>query len=352
MKQEMKTTMQPETTRALPCHVVRDLLPAYIENLTAEDTTADIRAHLAGCPDCSAVHAAMTEGEPAPEADLDQADAKRDIDYLKKVRTGTRRRVLAVALAALVILAVPLVRYCLIGTQGPAVAYALTMNEEATELTVDGTALGSSEALARLALSQDENGVVTIAPRSVHKLFYRSDKIAATLAADKPITKVQDVFGTVYWEDGETISELGRYLAAADTPYVGDNAAMGDLVYSLDLQNKLYLPDMHLELETDKAPYGMTICSESALQVIPVIGADDPDEWMKAEFERYACVILAKVGNLDHVSLRYIAGDGAEKTITMTADEATTLTGRPIKEWAGSAADIERLLDTVGITAR
>lgn len=336
----------------IPCYIVQDLLPAYIENLTNEDATADIRAHLADCPDCSAQLAAMTEGEPAPSAHIDHAEAKRDIDYLRKVRTGTRRRVLTVALAALLILAVPLVRYCIIGTQEPAVAYALTMNESATELSVEGTALDPSDALAHLALSQDDKGVVTIAPRNVHKLFYRSNKNSAALSTDTPITKVQDAFGTVYWEDGEAISDLGRYLAAADTPYVGDNAAMGDLVYTLDLQNKLYLPDMHLELETDNAPYGMTICSESALTVIPVIGAEDPDKWMKTEFERYACVLLAKVGNLDHVSLRYIAADGAEKTITVTADEASSLTGRPIKEWAGSAADIERLLDIVGITAK
>ena len=81
--------------RELSCYVVRDLLPAYIEDLTGEETAADIRAHLAGCPDCSAMYASMAYGE-SPEA-AEQAAAetaeenRRDIDYLKKVRTGTRR---------------------------------------------------------------------------------------------------------------------------------------------------------------------------------------------------------------------------------------------------------------------
>ncbi len=367
--------------RELSCYVVRDLLPAYIENLTGEETAADIRAHLTGCPDCSAVYTAMTEGEPAAgtgrnAADSDSAAAKgdsaatipaaereqrsRDIDYLKKVRTGTRRRILAVALAAFIVLAVPLVRYCVIGTQEPAVAYALAIDDSCTELTVEGTALGSSESLAHLTLTQDENGVVTIAPRSVHKLFYRSDKHSAALSADAPITKVQDVFGTVYWEDGETISGLGRALCEEQTPYVGDPSAVMSLLNTLELEGHLYLPEMYLRLETDKAPYGMTIYAESPQTVSPSFAVSDSDKaddavadaYMQSEFNKYACVILAKVGNLDHVSLQYLDTHGVKKTLTLTAEEATALTGRPIKEWTGSYADIEKLLDTVGITNR
>lgn len=347
--------------RQLSCYIVRDLLPAYIENLTGEETTADIRAHLAGCPDCSALHTAMTEGESeeaAAQAAAVQADEnRRDIDYLKKVRTGTRRRILTVALAALIIMAIPLVRYCVIGTQDPAVTYALTMNDAATELTVEGKALDPSDALAHLSLSQDENGVVTIAPRNAHRLFYRSSNNTATLVADKPITKVQDTFGTVYWEDGLAISELTRMLLREETPYVGDNSAMMHLLYDLDLQSQLCLPEMFLELETDQEPYGMTIYAESPQLTTPAFGTGKntsaaEDAVMESLFNKYACVILAKVGNLDHVSLRYIDKDGEQKTLTMTAEEATALTGRPIKEWAGSAADMERLLKTVGISAR
>ncbi|MCR5135189.1 MAG: DUF4825 domain-containing protein [Clostridiales bacterium] len=343
--------------RELSCYIVRDLLPAYIENLTGEETAADIRAHLAGCPDCSAVYTAMTADEPAKGAESDAAAEReqrsRDIDYLKKVRTGTRRRVLAAVLAALIILAIPLVRYCVIGTQEPAVAYALAIDDTCTELNVEGTALGSSEALAHLSLTQDENGVVTIAPRNVHKLFYRDSKRQAEIKTEQPITKVQDIFGTVYWEDGQTISGLGRYLFTAEIPYVGDASAVMDLLYALDLQNQLCLPDMHIELETGSEPYGMTVYAESPQTAAPALGGGgSADTVMENLFNKYACIILAKVGNLDHVSLKYITKDGETKTFTMSAAEATALTGRPIKEWCGSYADTERLLDTAGITAR
>ncbi len=361
--------------RELSCYVVRDLLPAYIEDLTGEETAADIRAHLDGCPDCSAVYAAMTADEPAPgaagtaaegdsaENSLSAAEWDRrshDIDYLKKVRSGTRRRILAVAAAALVILMIPLVRYCIIGTQEPAVAYDLAINDTCTELTVEGTAIGSAEALAHLDLTQDEDGVVTIAPRNVHRLFYRDSKRTASLTTDRPITKVRDVFGLVYWEDGETISGLGRALCEEQTPYVGDPSAVMSLLNTLELEGHLYLPEMYLRLETDKAPYGMTIYAESPQTVSPSFAVSDSDKaddavadaYMQSEFNKYACVILAKVGNLDHVSLQYLDTHGVKKTLTLTAEEATALTGRPIKEWTKTFADTERLLDTVGITNR
>lgn len=36
----------------LPCHIVRDLLPSYLEHLTGPETEADICEHLESCPDC------------------------------------------------------------------------------------------------------------------------------------------------------------------------------------------------------------------------------------------------------------------------------------------------------------
>ena len=42
----------------LPCAIVEDLLPAYVERLTSEETTAAVEAHLASCPACAAKRAA------------------------------------------------------------------------------------------------------------------------------------------------------------------------------------------------------------------------------------------------------------------------------------------------------
>lgn len=36
----------------LPCDIIEDLLPLYIEHVETEDTREVVEAHLAGCPVC------------------------------------------------------------------------------------------------------------------------------------------------------------------------------------------------------------------------------------------------------------------------------------------------------------
>ena len=38
----------------LTCAVARDLLPSYVEGLTAEETGQAVERHLRSCPDCAA----------------------------------------------------------------------------------------------------------------------------------------------------------------------------------------------------------------------------------------------------------------------------------------------------------
>ena len=46
----------------LNCHIVRDLLPSYLEHLTSPETEAELTEHLSACPDCRAAKAAMEHG--------------------------------------------------------------------------------------------------------------------------------------------------------------------------------------------------------------------------------------------------------------------------------------------------
>ena len=50
----------------LPCEVVRDLLPSYVDGLTSETTGALVEAHVAGCGACRAALQAMR----TPEAEI------------------------------------------------------------------------------------------------------------------------------------------------------------------------------------------------------------------------------------------------------------------------------------------
>jgi anti-sigma factor RsiW len=49
----------------IPCAVIKDLLPSYVDGLTSAETNELIQEHLAECADCSAILAAMQEATAA-----------------------------------------------------------------------------------------------------------------------------------------------------------------------------------------------------------------------------------------------------------------------------------------------
>ena len=79
----------------LPCCVVRDLLPTYLEALTEAETTAQVEDHLAECPDCRKTAEDMKTAVPVEKA------PKRALRFLKRVK---RTRLIAAVLSALLAL--------------------------------------------------------------------------------------------------------------------------------------------------------------------------------------------------------------------------------------------------------
>ena len=77
----------------LPCSVIRDLLPQYIERLTEEETTALIREHLETCESCR-----KQKAEMEAELPLEKAPKSR-LSFLKKLR---RRNIIGAVLSVMV----------------------------------------------------------------------------------------------------------------------------------------------------------------------------------------------------------------------------------------------------------
>ena len=95
----------------LSCHVVKDLLPLYVDGLTGGDTSEDIRSHLENCSDCSAVFSAMTdEGEQPDKKQTETKQKTKEIDYLKKIKKRGRRIAAFVGCAALLVAAIILIK--------------------------------------------------------------------------------------------------------------------------------------------------------------------------------------------------------------------------------------------------
>ena len=71
----------------MKCCIVKDLLPGYIDGLNSQETDMEVQKHLAGCAACRAVYEQMSAELPR-----ETPPKKKDIDFLKKLKTRIRHR--------------------------------------------------------------------------------------------------------------------------------------------------------------------------------------------------------------------------------------------------------------------
>ncbi|MDE7318857.1 MAG: zf-HC2 domain-containing protein [Lachnospiraceae bacterium] len=71
----------------MKCCIVRDLLPGYLDGLTSEETSEDVKAHLEDCAACRMVYeqmSAVLSEKMLPE--------KKEVDFLRKLKIRIRQR--------------------------------------------------------------------------------------------------------------------------------------------------------------------------------------------------------------------------------------------------------------------
>ena len=234
----------------LPCAVVRDLLPIYVEGLTEPETNAAVEAHLKTCPACTARLAAMRAPEPPPEA-----ETAKEVDYLKKVkRRSWKRVVLAVLVTVLVLMGALAAKLFLLGSAAGPESMVFYVEQSGEILSLRISSVASANAYWGWN-TKSQDGVVEISAREglVSPLHN-----TASAKLDIPLEGVQEVYlcGRLIWQEGEVIARETLALMEAKTPYVGDPSALNRIAQAL--YNRLPAP-YTMELETSARPYRWTL---------------------------------------------------------------------------------------------
>lgn len=265
----------------LPCAIVRDLLPSYVEGLTEEETTSAVKDHLESCESCRRHYEAMSSGNAVPAAD------PKEVDYLRTVRKKNRKKVvLSAVLAVLLALGAVWAKLCLIGSPVDADSVAVHVHNEVNYedvVTVDLHSIDYGAALFDFK-TQNKNGIIDITARkALVSPFHRDRDNSLSLKIDG-IQEIQ-FFGEPIWHDGTVIDVMTRRLLERKTAYVGDASAISALLSGMDLD-----ATSTLELQTEKEPYGVTIHFEEVIA-----------ENRRFLIEGNAYVLLALVENLGQV---------------------------------------------------
>lgn len=237
----------------LDCCVVRDLLPAYIEELTEPETLALVRVHLEGCEACRTVEADMRTQVPVEKA------PKRPLAFLKRVK---RTRLLAAALTAILAL------WCMWWLYDQEFHYP---NTEAGRLAaVEDYIPSPADSTIRHVVEGDPLRVIAWAERGRSLfIFYAADtednvhgilclvrgingKYRPTNAEIEPFPYTSGVYSTNTWVKSEDVyvpilaGDNCREIYAAEVEYIGYTGAEEYSVkrtYELTESNFLWLMD-------------------------------------------------------------------------------------------------------------
>ena len=350
----------------LPCAVVEDLLPAYVEGLTSEETTAAVEAHLASCPACAAKRAAMgAEEGPSPE---EAEETAREVDYLKAVRRRSRRRVAAAILCTVLVLLLGFAaKIFVIGEPLDPDGVAVSSQESDDVLQVQISSYGSGNAFHSWT-AENQDGVVVITARSVLVSPLFRDGGGTVEVPMEGVTEIwlgQAGEGRLVWQEGTEISPDAWALYQAQTPYVGDNSAVGRVLAAVDTWYGPYI-EYTISLQTDQEPYGLTIHFDD---ITAHMSKDSVIRVTDQRMYTLAPTLLALIGNLERVQWTCALSDGTYHTQAVTLEEvdealpdwieARNLArnlispdGEPdwtapesIKDYAASPAAVQRLID-------
>lgn len=331
----------------LPCKIVEDLLPNYIDELTSDESNEAVRVHLDDCKSCREKYETMAGKE---FYDKSWVEDQAEIDFLKKNKKSARKKAVAAVLAtAVIILGLFGVKTYMIGSICDPALIDYQLMVEGNQVEIEGTMLdGSSVVSSDFDLSQD--GVLNITVKTAAPSFINSKNFSGSFAAadGKQVQEIRLNSNVIIWSDCTYVAPKVSDIYNNGQAYIGDAPGCIKLAETIGFYE--ILGDFTNEFETSAEPYAWTMN--------PTSDFDKSQEVvLKEQFMPFAVILLANIDNLDEIKCRYLAC-GKFKTISMSADEADRYLAKRYRESgdsgpsikaAASAGELQKMIDALPI---
>lgn len=327
--------------REIPCEVVQDLMPSYLDQLTSEVTNQIVEEHVEGCQSCREMLDQMRKGQENGGQNKEERERdQKELDFLKKNRKRNRRVVLFCGAAAALLAALVLfIRLFLVGDRvyEDAMTFHALVNGE--EMTLEAGMIDNNRGILDVNFEENE-GVVTVSARAGLLCPFTKPRYSGTFTAKEQIREVR--YGNrILWSDGEEISSLASTLYETRHPYMGDMPANAETAQVLGLYS--YLGPYENELKSSEAPLTWII---RGTEEVPF--SEEQMAAKEADLKSFGTLILAVVGNLDEVHFEYRIS-GEEKTLIVTAEEASAFFGQNIKDCGENIRLLDQLIHKTGL---
>lgn len=320
---------------SLPCDIVQDLLPSYVDGILSNTSTCAVAKHLQSCKACHDMYDDMV----TDELHQDNADQQeKEIDYLKKVRSKTKHFTLAAILIAVLLAASGTTVYFLIFSGEyilNSVKYSLQVSSNS--LKIEG--ILPDDFTTGTQKIEEKDGVISLtlpAKKKTFLSFHKNYNVSYTSA-----TAIREVHvnGDILWQDGTSITAYVNRVYKSKHPYIGSASDNASLALALGVEDSF--GGFTSKLQTSKQPYGWTIClSESQTAA---------EEILHKKMTTYAYAILALIDNVDSITWEYSDASAQSHTYTITTEKANTQLGNDIKKTTETICDFQKFARKIGL---
>lgn len=320
----------------IPCDMIQDLLPLYVDGLTRRTTSEEIEGHLETCARCRESHERM-KASMETGAEERRQETGREIDYLRALRRKNIRNIILGAAAVFLVMAAAAgVKLFLTGS--PTDAYMLTyLDSDGEQIHAGGIFLGSGTVYAGHRLVKQQDGTQKLVVYACLVSAWNRQGVFNLQLDMASVERQVEIGGAVVMKDGTVVSRLANQLYDARNPYVGDASADGKLAGTLEITRRVGA--FTNELSTDCPPYGWTLNFQDSVA---------NSLTMEAAMKDCACVLLALTDNLGQVTWTYTVEtvQGAvERRTTLTEAQATEYLKRDVKSFGENPEKVQELLD-------
>lgn len=280
----------------IPCELIQDLMPLYVDGLTSEAANKHIQTHLEDCADCRKKYEAMTQSIAANEKEK-KIEEQKEIDYLKKVKKSSRKRLLIGFVSALLIILIAVfVKVYLFGYETENYTDVdFKLDRPNSTVIIEGSFDGTRTVYCRHKIITQKDGTQKVVLYGCPPSPWNKTKDFKFEIPFNIIEREIEVCGATIDRHGGLVSPLARNLIKARNPYVGDMPANSRIAQLLNIEGSL--GKYENELQTEKAPYSWTLKFKSVVT--------DPHDFDK-RMESYASLLMFSIKNLDKVNWTYM----------------------------------------------
>lgn len=341
--------------KQIPCEIIRDLLPSYVDELTSEITNEKINEHISECAVCKEKLESMripyeanaVEAGPLSDQELET------IDFMKKTKRKGMANVIKGVIAATVIVA--FIAVVVVFSIRYVIGFEMKMNHDSWDIVVNGnsfelTCVPEDDDIRFNSYSfAAEQGIIRISYKVVYNSFMNAgDKFnfhyETETAGEEGAFKEIWVGDDLIWANGHYISSTALDTFYASHSYIGDAPANAITANALKISRRY--GSFSNELETS---------GERMIWRIIFDPKDGGHRFNANQLDGIGYAMIATIDNLDEVEFEWSSaiGDNLDAdhfyTHKVVKEGKLNYTDKNVKEVGANPASLAELLENYGI---